>query len=89
MEEQGPKTPSKEVVDLIISGQKIEAIKRFREASGAGLKDAKDAVERLEAELGEQHPQLQKSKAGCGTTSAVLLVATLGVLGFLVERIVS
>lgn len=38
----------KEVVRLIKEGNKIEAIKVFREATGVGLKDAKDAVEAIE-----------------------------------------
>lgn len=36
------------VVDLLRSGQKIEAIKRYRELVGVGLKEAKDAVEAME-----------------------------------------
>lgn len=38
----------KEVVRLIRDGNKIEAIKVFREATGVGLKEAKDAVEAIE-----------------------------------------
>ncbi|MBI5715688.1 MAG: ribosomal protein L7/L12 [Chloroflexi bacterium] len=38
----------KEVVRLIKGGNKIEAIKLFREATGVGLKEAKDAVEAIE-----------------------------------------
>ena len=38
----------KEVVRLIKDGNKIEAIKTFREATGVGLKEAKDAVEAIE-----------------------------------------
>lgn len=34
-----------EVIDLINSGNKIEAIKILREITGMGLKEAKDAVE--------------------------------------------
>jgi hypothetical protein len=37
---------------LILSGQKIQAIKRYREEYGSGLKDAKDAVEEFERQLG-------------------------------------
>lgn len=37
-----------EVARLIRKGQKIEAIKRVRELTGLGLKEAKDAVEELE-----------------------------------------
>ena len=38
----------KEVVRLIKEGNKLEAIKVFREATGVGLKDAKEAVEAIE-----------------------------------------
>ena len=38
-----------EVHALARSGKKIEAIKRYRELTGVGLKEAKDAVERMEA----------------------------------------
>jgi len=38
-----------EVVRLIKDGEKIEAIKAFREATGVGLKEAKDAVEAIES----------------------------------------
>lgn len=38
-----------EVHALARSGKKIEAIKRYREITGVGLKEAKDAVERMEA----------------------------------------
>ena len=39
---------SPEVMELLRRGQKIEAIKRFREETGAGLKDAKEFIESLE-----------------------------------------
>jgi ribosomal protein L7/L12 len=35
------------VLEAIRAGKKIEAIKRYREASGADLKEAKDYVERI------------------------------------------
>ncbi|WNM28996.1 ribosomal protein L7/L12 [Streptomyces sp. Li-HN-5-11] len=38
-----------EVAGLARAGRKIEAIKAYREATGAGLKEAKDAVDRLAA----------------------------------------
>ena len=48
---QGPKGPTPELAAearaLVASGKKIEAIKRWREATGLGLKEAKDAVEAL------------------------------------------
>ena len=36
-----------EVVALAQSGKKIEAIKRYRELTGVGLAEAKEAVDRL------------------------------------------
>jgi ribosomal protein L7/L12 len=40
--------PLTEVLALIAQGKKIQAIKVYRERTGVGLKEAKDAVERLE-----------------------------------------
>ncbi|MFG1646993.1 ribosomal protein L7/L12 [Amycolatopsis sp. NPDC049252] len=36
-----------EVRKYLMEGKKIQAIKAYRESTGAGLKDAKDAVERM------------------------------------------
>lgn len=37
-----------QMLDLIRRGRKIEAIKRLRDLTGLGLRDAKDAVEAIE-----------------------------------------
>lgn len=37
-----------EVLELVRAGQKIHAIKRYREVTGAGLREAKEAVEAIE-----------------------------------------
>ena len=37
-----------EIVSLLARGQKIEAIKRYREYTGTGLREAKEAVEAIE-----------------------------------------
>ncbi len=43
-----PKSPmEQQIVDLVHSGRKIAAIKLYREQTGAGLKEAKDAVEEI------------------------------------------
>ncbi|MBN1146747.1 MAG: ribosomal protein L7/L12 [Anaerolineales bacterium] len=42
--------PSQAVGKLLARGRKIEAIKLYRELTGAGLKEAKEAVERMEKE---------------------------------------
>jgi hypothetical protein len=41
-----------ELVEHLRAGRKIDAIKRHRALYGTGLKEAKDAVEALEARLG-------------------------------------
>lgn len=41
-----------EVVDAIRAGSTIQAIKLYRERTGVGLKEAKDAVEALARTLG-------------------------------------
>jgi len=40
-----------EIERLIRDGRKIEAIKAYRESTGLGLKEAKDAVEAIERRL--------------------------------------
>jgi hypothetical protein len=36
------------VAEAVRDGRKIEAIKRYREATGVGLKEAKDAIEEIQ-----------------------------------------
>ena len=43
---------SDEVRQLLQGGNKIGAIKRYREETGVGLREAKEAVEALEREVG-------------------------------------
>jgi ribosomal protein L7/L12 len=76
-EEQAPPagslTPWQErVLELMRQGQKIEAIKVHREATGAGLKDSKDAVEALAVQHG-----VPVSSAGCSKAAAVLAAMML------------
>jgi ribosomal protein L7/L12 len=40
-----------EIVSLLARGQKIEAIKRYREYTGSALKEARDAVDAIERSL--------------------------------------
>lgn len=41
-----------EVQQLLIAGNKIQAIKLYREMTGLGLKEAKDAVDTMQRDLG-------------------------------------
>jgi len=73
---QGELSP---VADLLFAGKKIDAIKLYRERvePGAGLKEAKDAVERLEAELRAQHPERFSAKAKSGCTAVLAALAAI------------
>jgi ribosomal protein L7/L12 len=67
-----------QLLSLLEQGQKIRAIKVYRERTGVGLKEAKDAVEAL----GRRHGIVPKG-AGC----AGLLLLTLilcGLLGLMI-----
>ena len=43
---------SREIAEPVRQGQKIEAIKLYRQSTGVGLKEAKDAVEELQRRAG-------------------------------------
>ena len=74
---QGDDAFARELSELLEAGQKINAIKRYRERTGVGLKEAKDAVERMQARLGP--PVVGRS--GC------LGLVALGLLTFMVDGI--
>jgi len=64
----------------IFAGKKISAIKAYREATGAGLKDAKDAVEAMEAQLRTSSPgrfTAAPAKAGCLPMLLLLVIPSL------------
>jgi ribosomal protein L7/L12 len=41
-----------QVIDAVRRGKKIEAIKRYRESTGVGLKEAKDFIEEVQRRAG-------------------------------------
>ena len=71
--------PSQADIEAIASGRKIEAIKIYREATGKGLKDAKDFIEALTPKLEEHDPEKygKLSKSG-GCTSMAFLAVIMG-----------
>ncbi len=74
------------IADALRSGQKIEAIKLHREATGLGLKEAKDAIEAIEADLRakfpEQFPAKPAGKGGCLGLVVFGLASALAGLGW-------
>jgi Ribosomal protein L7/L12 C-terminal domain len=74
-----------EVKRAIFAGNKIEAIRLHREATGLGLRESKEAVERLETELRrtDQH-QFVKGDTRRGCFSVLLICLGLTVLALAV-----
>jgi ribosomal protein L7/L12 len=61
----------------IFAGRKIEAIKLRRDATREGLKEAKDFIEALEAELRRTAPASFTAPAAKGCGSAVICVVVI------------
>ncbi len=66
-------TMEAEIISLLEGGKKIEAIKVYRERTGVGLKEAKDAVEAVAAQRGIIAP------SGSGCLGVVLLLMAISV----------
>lgn len=60
--------------------RKIAAIKLYRKATGADLKEAKELIEEHEAGLRQQFPDRFSKKSGCGTAVVALAVLMVGVI---------
>ncbi len=68
-----PEEQADAIKNALFSGQKILAIKFYREQTGVGLAEAKDAVEKLEADLRVSSPERFTAKpAGAGCMSLLL-----------------
>ncbi len=71
----------------IYEGRKIEAIKLYREVTSLSLKDAKDFIDKMEAEMREKEPQRfthPPGSSGCSVV-LVLLVAIVIVAAMLIS----
>jgi len=84
MSSEGPDNTKAEIIEAVFAGRKIEAIKLYREATGANLSQAKAFIEELTDDLREKSPERFKplssgSSAGCGS-SALIFLAVIGVV---------
>lgn len=71
---------SNDIIEAVTAGQKINAIKRLREQTGMGLKEAKHAIEALEAELRADSsiaPQMQEEGGTVDLLRLIVIVAAL------------
>ena len=80
-----PDNSAEQIRAALHQGRKIEAIKIYREHSGSRLKEAKEAVEQLEADLRASEPEkftARKPAGGCSTAMlALILLAAVTALG--------
>lgn len=67
-----PEDEAKKMTDLIFAGQKIQAIKMYKEATGLGLKESKDFIDDLEKQLRQECPEnfAHAAKTGCSVVLA-------------------
>ncbi len=74
-----------EISEVLADGKKIEAIKIYREATGKGLKDAKEFIDALIPRLVEKDPEKYDKIAKSGGCVSMLVFALLisGAVGFL------
>ena len=72
-----PEELARRIREALFAGRKIEAIKLHREQTGLGLKESKEAVERLEAELRVASPESFTKSAGAGCLSMMVAVAVV------------
>lgn len=62
------------IADALRGGNKIEAIKLHREATGLGLKESKDEIEAIEAGLRAKFPEQFPAKSAAGKGGCLGLV---------------
>ena len=75
-----PEDRAAEITESLFAGEKIQAIKVYREAMGGGLKDAKQAVDALESELRRECPEKFQFAAKQGCLGVLLCLCFTGAL---------
>ena len=79
-----PPTPDSKIEQIkraLFAGQKIAAIKIYREQTNSGLAEAKAAIEKLEAELRASSPEkFTAAPAKMGCVGVVLVLVLVGVM---------
>jgi hypothetical protein len=82
-----PDEQARQIREALLAGRKIEAIKLYREQTGLGLMESKQAMEALEAELRASMPEAfaKPPSRGC-FTAVVLLIAAVALVAAAVIR---
>ena len=86
MNDQPTPEEIREIGDALASGNKIAAIKLYREATGKDLKSSKDFVEALLVQLREQDPEKYAVRTGgCVPVLLVCLGLLAGIVGWILS----
>ena len=78
------------IQECLFQGEKIQAVKIYRECTNAGLAVSKAAVEQLEGELRAASPEKftasAPGKGGCLIVMVAAVVVAVAVIGWIVSR---
>lgn len=83
-----PEDKMEALAEALFNGRKIEAIKNYRLITGLGLKEAKEDVEAIEADLRTKHPEkfvARPPRAGCTGAAAMISLCAGAAVYFLVQ----
>ncbi len=69
-----------QIGDALARGEKITAIKLYREFTGKGLAESKDFIEALHAQLIQREPEKYAKSAANAKGCSPLLIAIIGVV---------
>ncbi len=91
MSDQPTPEECQRIADALAAGRKIEAIKTYREATGKGLKEAKDFIDALIAVQTGKDPEAydRATKSGCGTAALLCFAALLPAAAWVVRALLS
>ena len=66
-----------QIKEAIFAGRKIEAIKLYREATGLGLKEAKEFIDKLQKALQKDSPEKFTAQSASGCASSFICLAAM------------
>ncbi|MCC7359750.1 MAG: zinc ribbon domain-containing protein [Anaerolineales bacterium] len=75
-------TPSADIsaiMDLLRRGNRLEAIRRYREQTGSDLQRSVTAIEGLERQMGRGRTRTVRGRGGCALVAAVIVSFVLGI----------
>ncbi|MBC2596149.1 ribosomal protein L7/L12 [Ruficoccus amylovorans] len=75
-----------QVSEAILAGNKIQAIKIYREATGLSLSEAKQEIDAITAQLAKDHPELAAAQSKGCLSVFVLGFLCLSAAGILIAQ---